>query len=123
MAETQKEKLMRLLDCSEVEALDIIEKDKIIDKGGRTDFDFDKDKEKEIKKLYVNVKEHTKKPTIYKFETKQKKADLPKEELITELAKFLKTLVEDVEITNKSKLIAFRMGADRFELDLKRKRK
>lgn len=122
MAETQVEKLMRLLECSEAEALDIIEKDKIIDKGGRVEFDFDKDKEKEIKKLYVNAKEH-KKPTVYKFDKKEKKPDIPKEELIAKLAEFLNELVEDVEILNKSKLIGFKMGTDNFELDLKRKRK
>lgn len=122
MAETQVEKLMRLLECSKAEALDIIEKDKIIDRGGRVEFDFDKNKEKEIKKLYVNAKEH-KKPTVYKFDKKEKKPDIPKEELIAKLAKFLNELVEDVEILNKSKLIGFKMGTDNFELDLKRKRK
>lgn len=122
MAETQKEKLMRILDCTEEEALDIIEKDKIIDKGGRVEFDFDKQKEKEIKKLYVNSKEH-KKPAVYKFDKKEKKPDIPKEELIVKLAEFLKDFVEDVEILNKSKLIGFKMGTDNFELDLKRKRK
>ena len=44
MAETQVEKLMRLLDCTQEEALDVIEKDKIIDRGGRTEFDLDKER-------------------------------------------------------------------------------
>lgn len=123
MAESQKEKLMRLLECSEAEAEDIIRTDKIIDQGGRTDFDFDKEKEKEIKKLYVNAKEH-KKPTVYKFDKRERKADLPKEEFIEMLANWLREEgIANVEILNKSKLIAFSIGDDNFELDLKRKRK
>lgn len=123
MAETQKEKLMRLLECTEAEAEDIIRTDKIIDQGGRTDFDFSKEKEKEIKKLYVNSKEH-KKPTVYKFEKKERKADIPKEELIAQVAEFIKSIgCENVEITNKSKLIEFSMGKDNYKLDLIRKRK
>ena len=123
MAESQKEKLMRLLECSEAEAEDIIRTDKIIDQGGRTEFDFDKEKEKEIKKLYVNAKEH-KKPTVYKFDKRERKADLPKEEFIQMLADWLtEEGIENVEILNKSKLIAFSIGDDNFELDLKRKRK
>lgn len=123
MAETQKEKLMRLLECTEAEAEDIIRTDKIIDQGERTDFDFSKEKEKEINKLYVNSKEH-KKPTVYKFKKKERKADIPKEELVAQVAEFIKSIgCEDVEITNKSKLIEFSMGKDNYKLDLIRKRK
>ena len=39
MAESQKEKIMRLLKCSAEEAESVIASDKIIDKGGRTEFD------------------------------------------------------------------------------------
>ena len=123
MAETQKEKLMRILECTEAEAEDIIAKDKIIDQGGRVEFDLDKETEKQIKKAYVNVKEH-KKPTIYKFEKRERKADLQKEDLIAQVAEFIKSIgCDNVEILNKSKLIGFSIGEDNFELDLKRKRK
>ena len=43
------ENLMKRLECTEEEALDIIKNDEIIDKGGRTEFDLPIDKEKEIK--------------------------------------------------------------------------
>lgn len=122
MTETQVEKLMRLLDCTEAEALDIIEKDKIIDKGGRVEFDLDKETEKMAKK-FANVKEH-KKPTVYKFKQVERKADIPKEELISQVAEFIKSIgCVNVEITNKSKLIEFTMGEDNYKLDLIRKRK
>ena len=51
MAESQVEKIMRLLGCSEEEALDVIATDKIIDKGGRTQYDLTKEQEKEAMKM------------------------------------------------------------------------
>lgn len=125
MAESQIDKLMRILDCSEDEAKNIIETDKIIDKGGRTQYDLDPQKEKEAKK-FANVTSH-KKPTAYKFTQRERKADVEKEEIIAKIAEFMQNnaeiAFENVEITNKSKLIAFTIGENRFEFDLKRKRK
>lgn len=125
MEETQIDKLMRLLDCTEEQAKDIIATDEIIDKGGRTPYDLDPEKEKMAKK-FANVTSH-KKPTAYKFTTRERKADVEKEEIIAKIAEFMKNnaeiAFENVEITNKSKLIAFTIGENRFEFDLKRKRK
>jgi hypothetical protein len=120
--ETQVEKIMRLLECSEEEALDVIKHDEIIDKGGRTEHDFDKEKEK-IAKKFANATTH-KKPTVYKFDKRERKADIPKEELISQVAEFIKSIgCENVEITNKTKLIEFSVGGDNYKLDLIRKRK
>lgn len=122
MEEDRIKFLMEKLECTKEEAIDVIKHDEIIDKGGRTVHDFDKEKEKMAKK-FANVTTH-KKPTVYKFDKKERKADLPKEEFITKLAEWLTEIgVENVEILNKSKLIGFSMGEDNFELDLKRKRK
>ena len=55
MAETQKEKLMRVLGCTEAEAEDIIASDKAIDKGERVYFDLDPETEKQAKKM-INVR-------------------------------------------------------------------
>lgn len=116
---------MRLLDCTEEQAKDIIATDEIIDKGGRTPYDLDPEKEKMAKK-FANVTSH-KKPTAYKFTTRERKADVEKEEIISKIAEFMKNnaeiAFENVEITNKSKVIAFNIGENRFEFDLKRKRK
>ena len=49
--ETQVQKFMRLLNCSEEEAKQIIADDKAIDKGERMSFDLDPEKEKEAKKM------------------------------------------------------------------------
>lgn len=125
MANDQVEKLMKALGCSESEALDIIATDKEIDQGKRVYFDLDKDKEKAAKKL-ANVGTR-KRPTVYKFEKKQPKANPTKEGLIAEIAEFLTNLtengVENVEIVNKSKLITFKIGEKSFKLDLIEQRK
>lgn len=125
MAETQVDKLMRILDCTKEEALDIIEKDKIIDRGGRTEFDLDKEKEKLAKKM-ANVDTH-KKPTVYKWDKRERKANPTKAGIIAELAKFLQENSENecemVEITNKERQISFKIGENMFELTLVQKRK
>lgn len=116
------DELVDLLDCSMVEAQQIIEDDKKIDKGERVAFDLSKEDEKKALKL-ANVKEH-KKPAVYKFDKRERKADTTKEGVIQSIFEFLsENGYESVEITNKSKLIAFKIGEDSYELDLKRKRK
>ena len=125
MAESQKEKLMRTLGCTEEEALDIIANDKAIDQGKRVEFDLDPEREKMAKKM-ANV--GTKKPTVYKFDTKEKKRkeNPTKAGIIAELAKFLEenseNACENVEITNKERQIAFKVGENDFELTLVQKR-
>ena len=125
MAESQKEKLMRTLGCTEEEALDIIASDKAIDQGKRVEFDLDPEREKMAKKM-ANV--GTKKPTVYKFDTKDKKRkeNPTKAGIIAELAKFLEenseNACENVEITNKERQIAFKIGENDFELTLVQKR-
>ena len=125
MAENQKEKLIRTLGCTEEEALDIIASDKAIDQGKRVEFDLDPEREKMAKKM-ANV--GTKKPTVYKFDTKEKKRkeNPTKAGIIAELAKFLEenseNACENVEITNKERQIAFKIGENDFELTLVQKR-
>ena len=125
MAETQVEKLMRLLDCTQEEALDVIEKDKIIDRGGRTEFDLDEEKEKLAKKM-ANVDTH-KKATVYKWDKKPRKENPTKAGIIAEIAQFLEENSENacemVTITNKERQISFKIGENMFELTLVQKRK
>ena len=116
------DELVDLLGCSMVEAQQIIEDDKKIDKGERVAFDLSKEDEKKALKL-ANVKEH-KKPAVYKFEKRERKADTTKEGVIQAIYDFLsENGYENCEILNKSKLIGFKIGEDSYELDLKRKRK
>lgn len=120
--EKRVEELVNLLECSIFEAEQIIADDKKIDKGLPVDFGLSKEEEKKALK-YANVKEH-KKPAVYKFDKRERKADTTKEGVIEQIAQFLtENGYENVEITNKSKLIAFKIGEDNYEFNLIRKRK
>ena len=120
--EKRVEELVNLLGCSLFEAEQIIADDKKIDKGQEVNFGLTKDQEKKALKL-ANAKEH-KKPAVYKFDKREKKADVTKEGVIQALYDFLsENGYEDAQILNKSKLIGFKIGEDTYELDLKRKRK
>ena len=121
MAEKQVEKLMRLLDISEEEALQVIADDKAIDKGEKL---FEQTKEQKAVSKKMSATGTRKAPTVYNFDTtkKERKKDDTKEEFIANLAEYLQTCVEDVEILNPSKLISFKIGEDTFKLDLIRKR-
>lgn len=120
--EKRVEELVNLLGCSIFEAEQIIADDKKIDKGQEVDFGLTKEQEKQALK-YANVQEH-KKPAIYKFDKRERKADTTKEGVIEQISQFLiENGYENVEITNKSKLIAFKIGEDNYEFNLIRKRK
>ena len=120
--EKRVDELVDLLGCSIVEAEQIIADDEKINKNQAVDFGLSKEEEKKALK-YANVKEH-KKPAVYKFDKREKKADVTKEGVIQALFDFLsKNGYEDTQILNKSKLISFKIADDVYELDLKRKRK
>jgi hypothetical protein len=120
--EKRVEEIVNLLGCSIVEAEQVLADDKKIDKGQAVDFGLTKEEEKQALK-YANVKEH-KKPAVYKFDKRERKADTTKEGVIQAVFDFLvENGYEDCEITNKSKLIAFKIGEDNYEFNLIRKRK
>ena len=120
--EKRVDEIVNLLGCSIYEAEQVIADDKKIDKGQEVDFGLTKEQEKQALK-YANVKEH-KKPAVYKFDKRERKADTTKEGVIEQIAQFLtENGYANVEITNKSKLIAFQIGDDNYEFNLIRKRK
>lgn len=125
-AELQIEKIAKNLGCSIEEATQIYADDCAIDKGAKMPFDLTKEQEK-IAKKYTHIGTKTKPaptaPTVYKFDKKERKENITKGNLIAELAKFLENLAENVEITNKERQIAFKIGEDNFELTLVQKRK
>ena len=129
MAETQKERIMRVLDVSAEEADEILKADKAIDRGERVSFDLSPEQEK-IAKKFANVDtKKRKKPTVYNLDArgKARKENLTKASIIAELAKFLtensENACEMVEITNKERQIAFKIGENAYELTLVQKRK
>ena len=121
MAESQKEKLMRLLGCSEAEAIDIIASDKAIDKGEKVDFDLTPEQEREVKK-YRAV--GTRKTDKTQPSERKRKENPTKATVIAEIAQFLtENGYESVEITNKERQIAFKVGENAYEFTLVQKRK
>ena len=121
MAENQQEKLMRVLGCTEEEALDIISNDKAIDQGKRVDFDLDPEREKMAKKM---ANTGTKRPTVYNFDTKGKirKENPTKAGIIQYLFECL-TDYDNAVISNKERQITFSTGGENYELTLVQKRK
>lgn len=121
----QIDRIQKGLKCSYSEACEIYECDKEIDKGIAQEFDLTKEQEK-VAKSFAHTTSAEKKtaPTVYKFDTRERKADTTKEGVIEQIYNFLtENGYENVEILNKSKLIAFKIGEDSYEFDLKRKRK
>lgn len=119
MAETQVERIMKHLNCSKEDALDIIACDKAIDRGERMEFDLPIELEKEAKKM-SNV--GSRKTDGKKVERKRKE-NPTKSTLITEISQFLtENGYENVQITNKERQIAFSVGENSFELTLVQKR-
>lgn len=120
MAETQLERIMRNLKCTQAEAEAILAEDKVIDRGGRTSFDLDPQAEKQAKK-YANAGTRT-----TKSEKSARKApeNPTKEGVITAISNFLtENGYQSVEITNKTRQIAFKIGEDAYEITLIAKRK
>ena len=123
MAETQKQKLMRVLEISAKEADEIIAYDNAVDKGMKTEYDLTKQQEKETRKY----RQADRKQTTYNFTKRERKPNATKGGLIAELFTFLSEKsefsTENVTITNKERQIAFQIGDDKFELTLVQKRK
>ena len=131
MAKPTKSQLeaMRKLGLNDAEIQELIEADAAIDKGEKMDFDLSADQLKEAKKY---TKAGTKKkPTVYKMDNengkRSRKENPTKAGIIAEIAKFLEenseNACENVEITNKERQIAFKIGENLYELTLVQKRK
>ena len=122
MAETQKQKIMRILECSEDEANEIMATDKAIDRGERVYFDLSPEQEKQAKKL-INATTR-KKPANYQFTKRERKANPTKADIIQYLYDCLRDgyECENLEIINKERQLIFSIGEDKFELTLIQKR-
>lgn len=126
MAETQIQRIMSGLKCSEEEAREIMAFDKRIDRGERTEYDLSPEEEKAAKK-WANTTSEKKAAPNYKWTTRERKANPTKGGIIAELADFMTNTsqyaAEDVVITNKERMIAFRIGDNDYEITLIQKRK
>ena len=125
----QKKRIMEALHCTEAEAEQIMADDKAIDRGEKKDFELSPEAEKIARKFAHTGTRKT--PTAYKLDNtggkRSRKENPTKSSIIAELAKFLQddseNACENVEITNKERQIAFKIGDNAYELTLVQKRK
>ena len=121
--EEQILKLMQTLDLTREEAIELINEDKKVDRMKDKDVDNDLSAEhKKIKKQCTNVKKGVN--AYGKATTRELKPDENKRAIIKVLEQALidSGIATNVEITNIQKMIAFSIGSENFEIDLKRKR-
>lgn len=129
MADDKRIEAAMKLGMSREDALAMLAEDKRIDRGEVMEWDLPPEEHKKAMK-YANSDEKKKKaPTAYNFDTsgKKRKENPTKAGIIVELARFLtensEYATENVEITNKERQIAFKIGDTGFELTLVQKRK
>lgn len=120
--EEQIEKHITLLGCTREEAIDIIETDKIIDKGGRTKYDLPIEVEKMAMKM--SAVDERKAKTADNKRGKVRAENPTKSDLIKFLFESLTEYeCQNLVILNKERQIAFSVGENDFELTLVQKRK
>lgn len=122
--EEQITKMMKALDITREEAIELINEDKEIDRKKMSDVDDDLTiDQKKNKKKYTTVKRGV---NAYGKKTERVlKPDENKRMIIDIIAKALKEseFIINVNITNPQKYISFSIESEDFEIDLKRKRK
>lgn len=111
MDETHINKLMKTLDITREEALQLIEDDKAIDRGAKM-FDLDPELEKASKRARQAPRTTTTTPT-----KRTKKEDTEKGYLISEIVKALAEC-DKVEITNPERQIDFEFSGRKFRIVL-----
>ena len=119
MANAKAERLMKALGCTEEEALDIIQYDRLVDQGKPTPYDLTEE-QKKVEKAMKNSDIHAKSEQ----RVAKPKENPKKEGIITAFAEFLEGFgAESVIITNKTREITFKIGEDDYKLALTATRK
>lgn len=113
------------LGLSKQEEQELLAYDKAVEADKSTEYDLSPDKIKIAQKFaHAGTR---KQPTAYKFTQRQRKPNATKGGIISELADFLEKhsqfSINNLQITNKERQIAFTIGEDSFELTLVQKRK
>ena len=110
---------MEVLQITEQEALQILEDDKKIDRGGKL-FEQTPEQKKNSKKARGNG-QPKKVPTVYTFDTtkRKKKENLTKQSLITDIKNLLEEKgISDIEVTNIERQIDFKVDNVRYRIVL-----
>lgn len=123
MAETQKERIMRVLGVDEAGANEILAYDKAVEQGKKTPYDITPEQERETRKY----RQADRKPFVPNLTKRERKPNPTKEGIVAEIADFLAKNssfdMKNVEITNKNREITFSVADDTFTLTLVQKRK
>ena len=114
-------RIMKGLHCDRSEAEDVYNYDKKIDRDEKTEFDLTPEQQKVARTFTKTGTRKT--PTTYNWSKRERKENLTKAELIAKLADFLSDKVDDMNITNKERQIAFNFNNESYELTLVQKRK
>lgn len=121
MAETQKEKIMRLLGVSAAEADEIIAYDRAVNQGKKTQYDLTKEQEKEVRKYRQADRA---KPFIPDLKPRERKANEPKRELIEIIKSALENAgISDISVTNVERQLDFSMENVKYRIVLSAPRK
>ena len=116
----QIHRIMNNLQCSEEEAAEIMAYDKAVDKGEKTPHDLTPAQNK-VAQSYTRT--GTRKPTVYKFDKKERKPNEPKRELISLFAAALTQNSINHAITNPERQIDFTFNGTKYRIVLSAPRK
>lgn len=123
----QKERIMKNLGISAEEAEEMLAYDKEVDRTSYgLEFDLSKEDAKQAIKEAHKGQDRKKvpgTPTVYSFNKRERKANLPKQEIISKLFTCLEEFTENTTVTNKEREIAFTLGDNNFTVTLTQKRK
>lgn len=110
----QIKKVMELLGCDETAAAQVIADDERIDKGEKL---FEQTAEqKAVSKKY---RQGDRKPTVYNFQKRERKADVSKQELIKKIAAAVGKVADtELTITNAERQIDFVYKGRKFRVVL-----
>lgn len=121
--EERIKQLMKTLDLTREEAIQVIQDDDDIDHDKPKDFDLTEE-QKKVAQSYAKSKSHKKTDNPQK---RERKPNDTKRAIIQAIFEFLneneELLTENVEISNQEKMILFKIGEENFSLDLVQKRK
>lgn len=113
----------RKLGMTDKEIAEMYEDDADVDKGIEMPWDLSAEEHKKAMKT-ANADEHKKPTTPVK---RERKANPTKAGIVAEIATFLtensEFATENVQITNKERMIAFQIGDEKYEITLIQKRK
>lgn len=119
---------MKRNKCNREEAIDLIKYDIAVESDEETEYDLSAEQQENVKKM-MRKTDHAKIGNV----KRERKPNELKEALIATLADYLENECEfdlngeatycgEVEVTNKSRMIAFKVNDKRFELTLVEKR-